>query len=161
MTNVEEEEESVVEERTKLERAVMTRLASPCLQQLEAALQENRSLLKPHTHTHTQAFDVFQKLLTLLVFMCTCINFCLCLCVYPSNGRFKREVWEDILVQLAQIALFRYSPNLPLYHTIKQTHGSFLSFHVPSELFSRVSLHPSATFPRSSCWTCSRGRYPS
>ena len=43
VTNVEEEEESVVEERNKLERAVMTRLASPCLQQLEAALQENRS----------------------------------------------------------------------------------------------------------------------
>ena len=43
VTNVEEEEESVVEERNKLERAVMTRLTSPCLQQLEAALQENRS----------------------------------------------------------------------------------------------------------------------
>ena len=44
ITNVEEEDESVVEERTKLERAVMSRLASPCLLTVETALKENRSL---------------------------------------------------------------------------------------------------------------------
>ena len=58
VTNVEEEEESLVEERSKLERAVMTRLASPSLQQLEAALQENRSLLLQEPH---ELFDVIQK----------------------------------------------------------------------------------------------------
>ena len=65
VTNVEEEEESLVEERSKLERAVMTRLASPSLQQLEAALQENRSLLQPR-EPH-KLFDVIQKLLTLFI----------------------------------------------------------------------------------------------
>lgn len=62
MTNVEEEEESLVEERSKLERAVMTRLASPSLQQLEAALQENRSLLQPQEPHKYKLFDVIQKI---------------------------------------------------------------------------------------------------
>ena len=76
VTNVEEEEESVVEEKNKLERAVMTRLASPCLQQLEAALQENRSLQKPH-----KLLMSFRKLLTLfVVFMCTCNFTHVCVC---------------------------------------------------------------------------------
>ena len=62
VTNVEEEEESLVEERSKLERAVMTRLASPSLQQLEAALQENRSLLQPQEPHKYKLFDVIQKI---------------------------------------------------------------------------------------------------
>ena len=44
VTNVEEEEPSVVEERSKFERSVVVRLTSPCMQQLESALKENRSL---------------------------------------------------------------------------------------------------------------------
>ena len=44
ITNVEEEDESIIEERNKLERAVMSQLASPCLLTVETALKENRSL---------------------------------------------------------------------------------------------------------------------
>lgn len=44
ITNVEEEDKSVVEERNQLEREVLTRLASPCLLAVETALKENRSL---------------------------------------------------------------------------------------------------------------------
>lgn len=46
VTNVEEEDESVVEARDKLEKSVMTKLVSPCLQKVETALRENRSLMK-------------------------------------------------------------------------------------------------------------------
>ena len=159
VTNVEEEEESVVEERNKLEKAVMTRLASPCLQQLEAALQENRSL---HARPPHKLLMSFRKIADSICCVHVYLLFYSCLCVYPHDGRFKREVWEYIQVQLAQIALFRYSPNLPQSHYQSSSPcvcGSLLLTY-PLELYSRVSLHPSAIFPRSSCWTCSRGKYP-
>ena len=114
VTNVEDEEDSVVEERNKLERAVMNKLASPCLEQLTAALQENRSLATSKLMMSLRkSLTVF--LLFLRIFLVTCDN-----CVYmcTSNGRFKREVWEDVQVQLAQLALFRYSPNHPQAHFV-------------------------------------------
>ena len=46
VTNVEDEDQSIVDERNRLEGVVMTKLAAPCLQKVESALKENRSLKK-------------------------------------------------------------------------------------------------------------------
>ena len=44
VTNVEEEDQAIIDERNRLEGAVLTKLATPCLQEVESALKENRSL---------------------------------------------------------------------------------------------------------------------
>ena len=117
----------------------------------------------------------FRKLLTLfVVYMYHMYMYILlyiftrvymCMCPPPSHHvRFKREVWEDVLVQLAQIALFRYSPHLPT--TISSNKlpvfnvAPYFSCILIVEPSSRVNLHPSAIFQRSSYWTCSKGKYP-
>ena len=42
VTNVEDEDQAVVDERNRLEGVVMTKLAAPCLQKVESALKESR-----------------------------------------------------------------------------------------------------------------------
>ena len=46
VTNVEDEDQAVVDDRNRLEGVVMTKLAAPCLQKVESALKESRWLKK-------------------------------------------------------------------------------------------------------------------
>lgn len=99
VTNVEEEEESIVEERSKLERAVLTRLASPCLQQLEAALQESRSLNINDSHAHKLLMS-FRKLLTLYFVVCVYLSALLLHAMAGSSvkcGRMFKCSWHKLL----------------------------------------------------------------
>ena len=51
-SNVEEEEEDIMQQKRELERAVITKLTAPCLSELKAALQVKRYL-----HYHTMQFS--------------------------------------------------------------------------------------------------------